>query len=144
MSIEFRPKSAALHDRMLKAQRLMFDVTIVSDATPADKEHQDDVSGSVILRTEGKTAVADAVEDVSSLVTTAADATGIFAVLIDEEKVDKVYKVDLQVDTGTIALGAQGAKVTSGGRIVIDLDSNQSLASQDITVTIIVDYLKKR
>lgn len=141
---EFRANSTEIHDRMLKAQRLMCKVTVGADATPADKTHSDDLSGKAILRTEGKTAAADAVEDVSGDVTAPADATGLFSVLIDEEMVDTIYKVDLQSDNGTIALGAQGAKVTSGGRMVIDLDSSLDFSAAGATFTIIVDYTKKR
>lgn len=144
MSIEFRPNSMEIHDRMLKGQRLMMQVTVGADATPADKTHSDDLSGKAILRTEGKTAEADALEDVSGDVTAPADATGLFAVLVDDEMVEKIYKVDVEASNGTIALGAQGAKVTSEGRMVIDLDSSLDFSAAGATFTIIVDYTKKR
>ena len=144
MANEFRGSNSQLHDHLLKQERLVFEATITANGTPADKGHAVDVPGAVYLRTEGKTAEADAVEDASSDYTTAADATGIFGILIDDSEVRKIYNVALSVDTGSIALGAQGASITSEGRIALDLDSNQDLSSQDITVTVEIDYLKKR
>lgn len=130
-------ENSALNTRMRKTQRLCFDVTITADATPADKTHATDLPGVVYLRTEGLTAEADAIE--SGTYTTADDGTGVFGVLIDlgDNPADKIYKLDLQVDTGEIT---GTAALTSNGRIALDLDSDQDISSQDITVTVVLDY----
>jgi len=142
MSNDLRP-NPDVQNRMLKSQRLLVKVNIVSDADPASKTLNDD-SSIATLRCEGQTAKADAKEDVSAVATTAADATGIFSVLIDEANVDQIYKVDLQSSSGTVALGAAGAVVTAGKRMLIDLDSSLDLSTAAGAVesefTLVIDY----
>jgi hypothetical protein len=144
MAIEFDSDNAGLHSHKLKNNRMSFQVTVGANATPADKTHSSDAPSAAYLRTEGKTADADAVEDASSSFTAPADATGIFGVLFDDPSVEKVYSASVSADSGTVALGAQGASVTAEGRVAIDLDSSLDFSSAGATFTITLDYLKSR
>lgn len=134
-------KKAQLHEHYRKLQRIVADATIVSDATPADKKHATDLPGVVYLRTEGKTAQADAIENTSADVTEADDEGGVFGVLIDtaEDKATKLYPtISVVPSTGTIAITASG--ITPEGRIWLDLNSSVNLSSADLTITIAIDY----
>ncbi len=135
MSIDFRKKSE-LQDHKLKQTRLVFEVTITANATPASKTHTVEIPGAVYLRTQGKTAEADAVEDVSGSVTAAADATGIFALLVDE-KASKFHKATVTPSAGTITVTKS---ITSGGRLLLDMDSNQDLSTTNLTLIVELEY----
>lgn len=141
MAIEFND-SAELHSHRLKQQRLVYDASIGSNATPASKTHASDIPGVVYLRTEGKTAEADAIEDVSSQLagSAAADATGIFQILLDVPSVDKIYSVTVTPDSGTVT---STSKVTTGKKLLIEVDSSLSLAAVDLVVTVSIDYLER-
>lgn len=134
-------QTAGLHQHYRKQERLVFDASIVADSTPADKVHSTDLPGLVYLRTEGKTAAADAVEDLSAEFTTAADENGIFGIVIDLalDPADKIYPtIQVVPSAGTIAVADYG--ISPNGRIFIDLNSNQNLGSDDLTVTVAIDY----
>lgn len=141
MSNDFRSKSAMM-DHLLKQTRLVAQVSIDSNATPASKVHGSDIPGVLFVRSEGKTAEADAVEDISGLVTAPVDATGKFAILLDEADLDKFYVKSVSADVGSISVVASG--LTPEGRIYIDLDSDQTLASQDLVVTVQLDFKRKK
>lgn len=140
MSNEFN-NSATLYSHRLKQQRLVAEVSISADATPADKEHGSDIPGALVLRSEGKISEADAIDDLSAIVTTADDGTGVFAVLLDVNA-SKLYKVSVTPDVGTVAVTASG--LTSDGRIYLDLDSNQDFSSQGVSFLLEIEYKEKR
>lgn len=143
MSIDFRQRSSAMTDHQLKQGRLVAEVRITANATPASKIHASDVPGSLYLRTEGKTAEADAVEDISSLLTNAAnDVAGQFAVLLDDLDMEKIYSVSATPSTGTIAVVDSG--VTPEGRLFVELDSSVSLAAANLAVVLVIEFKKKK
>lgn len=139
MSNSFRATNSSLHDYLLKQTRLVFECAITASATPASKVHAVNFPGTVYLRTEGKTSEADAIEDLSATFATATDSTGIFGILIDDLVVTKILKVTVTASTGSVTVVASG--ISSEGRIYLDLDSNQSLASQSLTLTVEVEYV---
>lgn len=91
-----------LHDHMLKETRLVFQFSIFGDETPADKQDASDIPGVAIVRTEGRTSTADAVEAVT-WTTPVDDDSGdsIFGLLIDlgENKAEKIQSVLLTQKT---------------------------------------------
>ena len=146
-------KSPKLGDHYLSQKSLKFEVAITAHATPASKVHIiHDVPGVVLLRTEGKVATADAVEDLSGDFTTAVDATNAqFGVLIKGSETDtirKVLKVTVteQTSTGTsiTVASATAAYLTSGGNIAIDiLATGTSLTTESPTFLVEVEYVKE-
>lgn len=132
-------RNAPLHNHLLQQERLVFEVTIVSNATPASKQHIVDVPGSIYLRTQGKTAEADAVEDLSSQVASALDSTGVFAMLVDEQA-SKFYKQTITPSVGTVSVTKS---ISSGGRLLLAIDSNQNLSTTDLTLLVELEYKNK-
>lgn len=150
MSVEFK-KQSALHNHMLKQQRLVFEVAITADATPADKVHRSDIPGVVLLRTEGKVAEADAVEDLSASFTTAADnSTGDsqFGILInlDGNPAKKVKSVTVTEQTSlasslTVTGPLSGEFLTSAGNVAIDVaGTGLALDTESPTLLVEVEY----
>lgn len=152
MSIEFKSR-ASHHDHLLKQQRLVAEFSITGNATPASKTHQVDVGGLMVLRTEGKTTEADAVESLTW--TTAVDnSTGdsVFGLLLDldSNKASKVYSVTLtevtSVSTSEAVTGPNGGSsfLTSDGNIAIEVAATGlNLASESPTFRVEVEYLEK-
>lgn len=140
MSNDFRSKSSDLMDYILKQERLVFEVAITANATPANKVHASDIPGVAVLRTEGKTAEADAIEDLSAQVPTAADATGVFSILIDDPSVKKFLKASVTPSVGTVAVTKE---ISTGNRLILEIDSNQDLSLTDLTLLVELDYEKK-
>jgi len=151
MSIEF--KSLSSHqDHLLRQQRLVAEFTITGNATPASKVHSEDVPGLMVLRTEGKTAAADAVEALTW--TAAADnSTGdsVFGLLLDlgDNKATKIYSVTLtevsSVSTSEVVTGPNSgaSQLTSAGNIAIEVAATGlNLASESPTFRIEVEYLE--
>jgi len=141
MSNDFRNNSG-MNDHLLKQVRLCANASIKANATPASKVHASDVPGGIYLRTQGKIAESDAIESLVGIVTAPDDATGKFAVLIDEPNVDKLYLKSVTASAGTIAVAA--AAVSAGGRLYLDLDSSLDLSAADLTITIEMSYKKKK
>jgi len=138
MSIEFN-ENPTLHDHRLKQHRLVFDASIVSNATPASKSESSDIPSVAYVRSEGRTAEADAVEDVSGQVDNAAnDVNGIFQVLLDIAPEEKIYVVRVTPSAGTATVSA---KLTTDKRLLVEVDSSLSFAAADLTVTLEIDYL---
>jgi len=152
MSTPTNTKSSVVASVQDKTQRLTFELSITGNATPASKEHASDLTGVAYLRTEGKTAEADALEAVSF--TTADDeSTGDsqFGILIDGSKLtndrefDKVLSVTLTEQT-SLATGYTVAKVsgdykTAGGNIAIDITgTGLDLTSESPTFLLTVEY----
>ena len=151
-------KNSTLGNHFLAYKKLAFEVSITANATPADKVHSiKDIPGVALLRTEGKVADADAVEDLSGDFTAAEDTTnGQFGVLIKGSELGSVKKVlRVQVTqltaTGTaivVASPAQGSLVTDylsdGGNIAIDITATGTdLETESPTFLIEVDYVKE-
>lgn len=128
---EFRDK-AELNQHLLKQDVLVFDVTVKANATPASKLHISDIPNVAALKTEGKSADADAIEVYTSS-PTLDDGTGVIEVLIDE-KVEKIYDAKVLVaSAGTCTISAIKS---AGERIILKLDSNQDLSTTDLTLTL--------
>lgn len=155
MSNGTEEKNSRLGDHYLAQRDLAFEVSITANATPADKEHGIlDLSGVALLRTEGKTAEADAVEDLSGDFTTAVDnSTGDsqFGILLKGSELEEVAKV-LEVEvkeqtalaTSIAATPAASAYLTAGGNIAIDVaGTGLNLASESPKLLVKVKYLKK-
>ena len=152
MSIEFKSRSSH-YDHLLKQQRLVAEFSIVGNATPADKQHVPDVGGLMVLRTEGKTAEADAVESLTW--TTAVDnSTGnsVFGLLLDldQNKASKVYSVTLtevtSLSTSETVTGPNSGSsfLTAEGNIAIEIAATGlNLASESPTFRVEVEYLEK-
>ena len=143
--------NSALNEQNLKSKRMVFEVEITADATPADKVHGVDVPSVVILRSEGKVAQADAIEDLSGSFTTAVDdSTGDsqFGILITElGSIEKVYSVTVSEQTSLASslsvalLGTNG--LTAGGNIGIDIaGTGLDLSTESPVLLIEVEYLK--
>jgi len=127
-------------DHLLKQELLVFGVSITANATPASKIHASDIPNVAILKTQGKTAEADAVETYTSS-PSLADATGVFEVLIDDA-CEKIYEARVvSVSTGTATISASKS---AGERIILKLDSNQDLSSQSIDLVLEVKYKAKK
>lgn len=124
--------NAALEDHMLRVQRLTANFTITAHATPASKIHSVDIPGVIVLRTQGKTADADAIEDGITW-TTADDKDGsgdsVFGVVVNlgENIADKVYSVTLTevstVSTSEALSSPTGVTsyVTENGNIAFEI-----------------------
>lgn len=151
MSNDF--KSMVSHrNHKLKQNRLVAEFSITANATPADKKHAVDVNGLMVLRTEDKTAEADAVESLTW--TTAVDnSTGdsVFGLLLDldENKARKVYSVTLtevtSLSTSEVVSGPDGSSsfLTAEGNIAIEVAATGlNLASESPTFRIEVEYLE--
>lgn len=132
-------ENAQLHEHNLRQERLVFECSITANATPANKVHQVDIPSAVFLRTEGKTAECDAVENLTSQVPAPVDTTGVFQIMIDDQA-NKFYTASVTADVGTVTVTKL---ISTGGRVVLMCDSNQSLATQSLTLTVSVDYRSK-
>lgn len=148
----FTLKSMSSHQQhMLDQERLVFEFSIVGNATPASKKQAVDIDGLVVLRTEGQTAAADAIE---ALTWTAPvdDNSGdsIFGVLLylDLDIADKVYTVTVTEPTGISSAlsvtgpnAAPGAYLTANGNIAIEIAATDlDLSADSPTFLVKVDY----
>lgn len=137
-------------DQQLKHKRLCFEVSITANATPASKEHASDLPGVCILRTEGKTAEADAVEVVAF--TTADDeATGnsVFGILLKGAELGSIKKVlKISVSESSTALSTALAVtkhgtggLSSGGNIAFSIaGTGLRLDTESPKLCVEVDY----
>lgn len=128
---EFR-ENAELHQHLLKQDTLIFDVSVVANVTPASKLHISDIPNAAVLKTQGKSADADAIE-VYTASPALADATGILNVLIDE-KVEKIYEA--RVVAASVGTATVSAVKSAGERIILNIDSNQDLSTTNLTLTL--------
>lgn len=139
----------------LRTRRLVFQISITGNATPASKVHGTTLPGVAYLRTEGKTTEVDAFDaGLAAVWTTANDEdTGncVFGVFIDGAKLGSIQKVigiqlvDAQttptstslvptkhIDNGLSVLGNIGFSVAGTG---LRLDNESPL------ITVYVDYV---
>ncbi len=143
-------KSKPAHQNHAQRQeRLVCEFSIVHHATPASKKHVSDIADTVILRTQGKTATADAVE--AGLTWTSAEDTtnAVFGIVIDlgADKADKVYSVTLTEVTAVSASEALSsptgatAYLTPEGNIAIQITATGlDLETEDPTFRLEVEY----
>jgi hypothetical protein len=130
--------NAELHQHNLKTARLVFDAKVVHHATPASKLHISDIPGVAVLKTEGKTSEADAIETYTSS-PSLADATGVLEILLDQQ-VEKIYGVSVTPDVGTCTATAA---LSAGNRIIVEIDSNQNLSTTSVNFTVELKYKLK-
>ena len=145
-------KNAALLNHQLKQERLVFEVAITANATPASKQHHVDIPGVVLLRTEGKTADADAVEDLSATFTTADDENSgncVFGVLVTElgdiEKVSKITVTEKTALSSSLAVTAHGTSgLTTDGNIAFSVaGTGLRLDTESPTLVVEIEYTKQ-
>jgi hypothetical protein len=137
-------KNAVLHDHQIKSRKVTLDLDIVADATPADIQYATDLPSVAVVRAEGQTSEADAIEDLSGDFTTAAAATGVLGLLLKSSEmgeIEKVYEVRVVSAAGTTTVAAAtSAYVTPEGNIAIDIDSDQNHTTTDEKITLEVSY----
>lgn len=140
-------KNVHVNAAMIKYRELAFQFSITHHGTPASKVHN--ISLPIAkLRTEGKTTEADAIEDLSAEFTTAADATGIFGIVIDGSEIadiDRIVGVEVFTNsTAACVLGADYTAVSADNNISIDLDTDLNLTSASVAnFQVLVKYLIK-
>lgn len=139
MSNDFRKDKSGLMDYLLKQERVVFEVAITANATPASKVHASDIPGVAVLRTQGLTAEADAIESLTAQVAAPVDSTGVFALLIDDASVKKFLKASVTPSVGTVAVTKS---ISTGGRLILQIDSNQDLSSTNLSLLVELDYEK--
>jgi hypothetical protein len=137
MSIDFR-QNASLNNHLLANQMLIFKVKVNSNATPANKVLETDIPTVAVLRCQGQTAQADAIESGIAF-TTPVDATGICGLLFDDQ-VEKIYQVNVTPSVGTVAVTSG---ISAGGRLFLNLDSNQDLSSASVEFLVELKYNAK-
>lgn len=142
----------ALQDHKLRQERLVAEFNIVAHATPASKKHGSDIPGVIVLRTQGKTAEADAIEDGLTW-TTADDKDGsgdsVFGIVIDlgDNPADKVYSVSMTevsaVSTSEVLSSPTGATayLTANGNIAIEVAATGlDLETESPTFRLEIEY----
>lgn len=137
MSILNRPK-ATMYQHLLEQEYLIFDVTVNANATPASKVLETDIPEVAILRCQGETAQADAIESGIAF-TTPVDSTGICGLLLDEQ-VNKIYSATVTPSVGTVAVTSG---ISAGGRLYLNLDSNQDFSSTTVSFRVELKYRHK-
>jgi hypothetical protein len=139
-------QNAAVMNQQLKHKKLVFELSIKKHTTPASKLHASDLPGVCVIRSEGKTADALAVEDVSGMTnfTAAADATGIFQVILvgsELGSIGKVLKVQVAekttagVSAPVVQILGDNSGLTAEGNIAFEVDTATDLAA-DTTTTV--------
>lgn len=141
-------------EHLIRQERLVYNFSIVGNATPANKQLAVDIPSTVILRTQGQTAAADAVETLAWTAPVDNNAgDSIFGILLDlgENQADKVYSVSLTevsgVSTSEALSGPGGASsyLTADGNIAVEVAATGlNLASESVTFTMVVEYREAR
>jgi hypothetical protein len=143
---------------LLKQERLVFNFSITGNATPANKTQAQDIPGLVVLRMEGQTAAADAIETLAWTAPVDNNAgDSIFGILLNlnqdigENIADKVYSVSMvevtNLSTSEVLTGPGGAAsyLTAEGNIAIEVAATGlNLASESPTFTVVVEYREAR
>jgi len=138
-----RDKNSAVEAYKLAEKRLVIPFSITFNAVPASKVHAADLS-ALVLATEGKTAVAAAI-DSGTAFTTPVDATGIFGILVSQlGTVEKLLDAQLvNLSSGTAALSRKGASssgVTASGNIAVSIDSSLDLSAVSLSAHLALEY----
>lgn len=149
-------KSMPSHqEHLLRQERLAFQFSITANATPADKKQAVDIPGLCVLRMEGQTAAADAVETITWTAPVDNDTgDSVFGILLDLDLdiADKVYSVSVTEVTSLAASlsvsgpdAAPGAYLTADGNIAIEVaGTGLNLASESPTFLVVVEYREAR
>lgn len=138
-------------DHCLREEHLAAQFSITFNATPANKQESVDIPGTMIVRAQGQTAAADAVETLAW--TTPVDnssGNSVFGLLLnlDLNKADKVYSVSvvsalgktLSV-TGPGAVAGLPAYLTAQGNIAIEIAATAlNLATTSDSFVVICNY----
>lgn len=152
MAINGLEKDDRLQDREQKMRRFAMRVRIEGNATPANKVHRNEMPAVAVLRSQGKTADADAVEDLSASFTAPADATGIFGIIAkasqlgEIDRIVEISAVSLDGSTNAVtALSCGGAQagLSPAGNVAIEIDSSANLASADLDILVVLEYYLK-
>ena len=151
MAISALEKDSMLQNREMKQRRYSFRVRIKGNATPANKVLEQELPNINIVRAQGQTANADAVEDLHASFTTASDSTGKYGLLLPATQigsVDRIVPSAIKVDaldgstTTAVALSCGGVQngISPGGNIAIDMSTSNDLSNpatqMDVIVTI--------
>lgn len=146
-------KNSAVQNQRQFAKKLVFEFSITGHATPASKVHASDLSGVCYLRTEGKVAEADAIEDLSATFTTAADNSGgnsVFGVLMKGSElgsIAKVLKISVSETSTAVATSLAVTKhgtggLSAGGNIAFSIaGTGLNLASESPKICVELDYV---
>jgi hypothetical protein len=154
-------KSMPSHEEhLIRQERLVFNFSINGNATPASKTQAQDIPGLVILRMEGQTAAADAIEPDLGWTAPVDNNAGdsIFGILINLSQLgqglnlaDKVYSVSLTevtaVSTSEVLSSPSAASnyLTPEGNIAVSVAATGlNLASEDVTFTMVIEYREAR
>lgn len=137
MAVEFR-QIASLYDHLLRNELLIFNVKVNSNATPANKVLETDIPSVAVLRCQGQTAEADAIESGISW-TAPVDANGTCGLLFND-LADKLYQVNVTPSVGTVSVTSG---LSSEGRPFLNIDSNQDFSATSVQFTVELKYRKK-
>ena len=151
-------KNSIVEDQSLKHQRVMFELKVVSHATPSSKSHMTDLPGVCVLASEGKLTELAAVEDITGGANYVApsDADGKINVILKKAElgtVEKVMKVVAhEKDAGgtftlapcKVTTAPTAGGLTAAGNIAFSIDSGIDLSAADATISVVVDYLLKK
>lgn len=138
--METLEKHPGLQARLLKSKRLALQVKVVGNATPANKVLTSDLAGVALIAAQGQTASVPS----GVSITSPADATGLFSVILDKAAIGDVDKI-LQVSVVNVTASTVVSTSTiSNGYIVLNLNSDADFsAPADTELRLIIDYLKK-
>jgi len=132
-------KNSGLNDFQIKLRHLVFNVSVLGNATPASKSHFVDISDSVFLKTEGKDDVT-AKDPLSGLTITAEnDVNGIFTILIESQNCKSIKRA--QVFQGATNVLAE-SNVTALKNIALEIDgTNDHSSASTFIYRVELDYL---
>lgn len=153
----------AVYNKVRKLETLSFRLKIGANATPANKTHYSELGEVLELRTEGKAAAADAIEDLSADFTTAVDATNaIFGMILRKElstdsldgigEVERVVEARIADIAGnssamsvTLLSGTDAARgLTTEKNIALEVTTTGlDLATETAEIEIVLTYLRK-
>ena len=149
-----------VEDHELKHARLVFELAITANATPASKAMSSDLPGVCLLATQGIDGIS-ATEVISGLANfaSATDSTGVFQVMLSGAQlvakigsIRDVMKVDVHgvnfsnglTTAPTVTMLGTSWGLTPGGNIAFQVATGTSLATTSQTFCIVVDYMVSR
>lgn len=147
-------------DQKLKMRKLVFRAQITGNATPASKVHAGDLEGDVaLLRSQGISSAADALEAVSWTTADDGPTNSVFGILLDGSKMDEgsqgieaVYACSVSDRAGSAgslaasgpSAGSVASMLTAGGNIAIEIaGTGLDLEAENADIIIEIDYKLK-